>query len=63
MYVHRFMTHVRAYVCIYIYIYRNIHTSPGLKFRRTWLHHLAEDAEYREVHLRGLASGGINPPK
>ena len=26
-------------------------TSPGLKFRRTWLHHPAEDAEYREVHF------------
>ena len=26
-------------------------TSPGLKFRRTWVHHLVEDAEYREVHF------------
>ena len=25
--------------------------SPGLKFRRTWLDHLAEDAEYLEVHF------------
>ncbi|OLP89375.1 hypothetical protein AK812_SmicGene29175 [Symbiodinium microadriaticum] len=28
-----------------------VHGPAGLKFRRTWLHHLAEDAEYREVHF------------
>ena len=26
-------------------------TSPGLKFRRTWLHHLAGDVEYGEVRF------------
>ena len=26
-------------------------TSPGLKFRRTWLQDLVEDAEYLEVHF------------
>ena len=25
--------------------------SPGIKFRRTWVDHLAEDAEYLEVHF------------